>query len=1035
MFNMFRSCLLIILLIPVCVGAQQIEVNEQDLNYEILDIKLRDATLYQSAEFLTTYDGQILGSIDLLESLLEINLEYNPTSQRFSGNFSNIEVNITLEELSQKFNTPIYWSNTSLGLYFDFQILSELLNAKLDVDYSTLSLKITPNQINLLFPIEIRKQRESRQTFNLSRNSVQYDFLVEDQYRLYTPPKGQVSLSLTEDENGSSTSANISLYGDALYHATNLNLDVNSQESDVKGRLKLSRDQTSPNHKILGVLNNYSFGDVSNTQTRFGLPVSGLGFSLSTVDKRFVNYYGKTTIEENVPANWQVELYKFGYLIAINTSTEDGRVIFEDLDVDYGTNRFVLKLYGPYGEVETRNVDIVVGSQIIKQGNVDFSVNVVDQNKSVFGNNNSSTDSDFNPTINIQTNLGLGNKTSIGIGYLNQKLENTEETNEQYILSVSKSLSNSLLDLSAIFDDNKYNYNLNMIGSTGQSGRYRINAQSTKSETDTNHVIGGYFSTRLSNFNLSLNSILRQRQLSEQTIDFQEYSINLAKNILDANVSNTLNYSQSSINDSEVIDGELAVSKSFYNSLITSRLSLGYSVKNNTLEKKGIQSARFSMNWRTSQKLNGALGVTVFNNDEYQISNQLAWRKKQFNLVSNLNYSSNEEWSIGIGISFNLDYDYYRNKLNIQSEYSARSATLDLFTFADKNKSGHFDEWDSALEGVKFGPSVHWQDLGSSNKGYSYLPAPQIGRPFKLNYDTSETQSDLLSPVYDKVYFYTHAGGVTSFDVPFNYNTYVDGYVINSSTKSLAGSIPLQLLTLSNKVVKEFNTDFNNAYSLEQIWPGKYKIRIAPSYLEKNKLQSIPKELEFNIKPEANAVELKDFELVDEEAAPYHELNQLAENEFFTIQFGAYNSEEYCALRVEQLKGSGYKDAFYSMAATTCKVLVGEYSSENEANQMMASMPKELVQDGFATIYRTGDDIYAINITSYSVQLSAVTKKNDCNIESFSELAKQEENLYVLDTGKFCKLYLGDFISAQNARERLKLLPSNLKQGAFIVKH
>ncbi len=1038
MLAFFRYLSLSILFLPAVSLAQQVKIDEQELNYEILDINLREKTLYQSAEFFRTSDGKILAPLHLFEALLEINLDYDPNLQRFTGSFSEVEIDITLDALSDKSSVLNYWSDTSLGYYFDVQLLSDLLESKLVVNDNDLTLTITPKQNTLKFPIETRIERESRQVTNLLDNKVQYKFLVEDQYRMLTPPKGQVSLSLAHNEIDTTTNANISLYGDAIYHAANLNLSVNSQQSEVNGRLKFSRDQISPNTKILGLLNNYSFGDVSNTQTRFGVPISGLGVSLSTVDKRFDNYYGKASIDEDVPPNWQVELYKYGYLIGITTSTEDGRVIFEDLDADYGTNRFVLKMYGPYGETETRNVDIVVGNQIIKQGNIDFSANLVDRNKSIFDSN--TPDSEFNPTVNIQTNLGLGNKTSVGIGYLSEKLpdsngltDESSSTTEQFILSFSKSLSNSLLDISAIFnEDDKYNYNLNLIGSAGRFGRYRLTATSYKTDSTTNNSLGTYFFTRFDQFSVSVSSDIQNRELINQTLNLQRHSLTVARPILGANLSNTLTYSRSDQEDSEAANGELSLSKSF-SSLISSRFSLDYLLKSNNQEQTGIQSANFNMNWRTLERLNGAFGIRVFQDDEYQITNQLAWRTKRFNLTSNLTYSSTDEWTVGIGITFNLDYDYYKNNLNLQSEYSARSATLDLFSFEDRNKSGRFDEFDSTLSNVKFGPATYWQDLPTNERGYTYLPSPSVGRPFKITYDTSEAKSDLLSPVYDKVYFFTHAGGVTSFDVPFNYTSFIDGSVVNLSGKFVPSSIPMELVSKSGKVLRQFSSDFNGSYSIENVWPGKYRVRIKPGYLKELGVIALPNEHIINLKADTNFIQLPDFEIVDE-SKTFVEKTQLESNKFYTIQFGAYDNREYCALRVEQLKALGYDDAFYSLATNECKVFIGEFSTEVKAEDYRKTIPEEVIDDGFTVIYRKGEEVFSIEVPAYSVQLSAVAKKGECDTTLYKNITDKLQGLYLVATDTYCKLYLGDYTSAKNAREAIKSLPENLRKGAFLVK-
>jgi hypothetical protein len=1040
-FRFFSFIAILVLLFTSTASfSQQVEINEQELDYEIFDIVLKEKTLYQSAEFYRTNDGNILAPLQLIESLLEIDLTYNPDSSQFIGGFADIKIDTSLQQLASSINGPAYWSNTELGYYFDIKLMSELLRSELVVEYDSLSLIITPKEKALNFPIEVRLLRESKELAYIPSDTVHYNFMVDDEYRLFTPPKGQVALTLTKNQYNTYLNSNLSLYGDVLNHAANLTLNTNTVNNDVAGRLTFRRDQISPTKKIIGVLNNYSFGDVSNTLTRFGTAVSGLGFSFSTIDKRFNNYYGKAIIDENVPAGWEVELYRYGFLIAITTSTEDGRVLFEDIDVNYGTNRFTLKLYGPYGETETRNVDVIVGNQIIKQGNIDFTVNYVDQTKSIFNNSNSDINSEFIPTLYVQSNIGLGNKTSAGIGYLSQEFAGiANEKEEQIILSLSKSLPNSLLDISATLNDtDKYNYNLNLVGAIGEQSRYRFAAQSNKNNTSESSSITANYFTRFDNLSITAISGFTNNVYIAENVDIQNYQLALSAPIFDFNISNKFQYTKTHSDivtnpDKEVIGGELSLTKSF-TPLITSRFSLNYLLNKVEEQEAGVRSVHFSTNWRTLAQMNGSFDINLYEDDVYQLVNRFAWKTKKINLTSSLAYSSLTEWSIGIGITFNLDYDYYKNEVNLQSEYSAQSSTLDLFTYHDRNKSGSFDEFDSSLSGVKFGSVPYWQDLPTNRRGYTYLPNARIGRPFKINYDTRETKSDLLSPVYEDVYFYTHAGGVTSFDVPFNYTSYLDGLIVNLSDKTVPPNIPLQLVTMNNKVLKTFKSDFNSSYSLEKMWPGKYKIRIEPGYLDKLGLVSLPAEHLINIKTGTNFVEVPDFELINVEEH-LKNTSELAHNEFYTVQFGAYDSREYCALRVAQLKQSGFADAFYIIEGTNCKVFVGEFRTGAAADEYKSTMPKTLVDDGFTVIYREGEDIYSIQVEAYSIQLSAVIKDGKCDTAAFEEITRKLEHLYIVETDSYCKLYLGDYTSPLNARNALDKLPDSVKKGAFLVKH
>jgi hypothetical protein len=196
----------------------------------------------------------------------------------------------------------------------------------------------------------------------------------------------------------------------------------------------------------------------------------------------------------------------------------------------------------------------------------------------------------------------------------------------------------------------------------------------------------------------------------------------------------------------------------------------------------------------------------------------------------------------------------------------------------------------------------------------------------------------------------------------------------------------------------------------------------------------LPAEHLINIKTGTNFVDVPDFELINVEEHVKN-TSELAHNEFYTVQFGAYDSREYCALRVAQLKQSGFADAFYIIEGTNCKVFVGEFRTGADADKYKSTMPKTLVDDGFTVIYREGEDIYSIQVEAYSIQLSAVIKDGKCDTAAFEEITRKLDHLYIVETDSYCKLYLGDYTSPLNARNALDKLPDSVKKGAFLVKH
>jgi hypothetical protein len=63
-----------------------------------------------------------------------------------------------------------------------------------------------------------------------------------------------------------------------------------------------------------------------------------------------------------------------------------------------------------------------------------------------------------------------------------------------------------------------------------------------------------------------------------------------------------------------------------------------------------------------------------------------------------------------------------------------------------------------------------------------------------------------------------------------------------------------------------------------------------------------------------------------------------------------------------------------------------------------------------------------------------MTNVNGCDTSTFGDIDYLKGEFYVLETGNYCKLYVGDFVSKDNAVDKLNQLPEKIRKGAFIVK-
>jgi len=472
--NMLVFVFIVILFCVQQVTAKVIWLEESALDYEIYDLVLsNDVMLFDSSD-VYFHNNIALLPFNSVVSALELNINYYPKNKIIMGKINGNDINLSLLNPQEEFDWDIVLLSQNEQVFIDYKTLAEIIDANIKIDNPNLSISLRSKKN--IFPLESRIARIQRKIIKPHQVlEPEYSFIINDQYRVFTPPSGNISLALTASETNNTYNANINTFNDILFHSSNFSMAKN-KEGDLKSRLTFTRSKSNPVDKLIGNINTYSFGDASASNIRTGSSYTGLGLVFSSFEQRYNNIFGKVTIEEYATANWQAELYQNGFLIDTGTVNEDGRIIFKDVETHYGNNRFEIKTYGSFGEEKTIIRDILIGQNLLKPGEFKYKGGVFDTNHSLLNTNNMfNSDFNFSPASFFQTEYGLNNKTSLGLSVFIEKDLKNDTTSKEAIVSATHQLSNALLNYNFKFQGaQSYNVDSNLIGSLGQWTHYQL---------------------------------------------------------------------------------------------------------------------------------------------------------------------------------------------------------------------------------------------------------------------------------------------------------------------------------------------------------------------------------------------------------------------------------------------------------------------------------------------------------------------------------------------------------------------------------
>lgn len=342
---------------------------------ELVQVRLNSSILIETQAAFQTSSGLCLPVEPLLEVLeVPITLAGDDALGWFIDPARKIELDFAAGE--GKANGGAFGINpqqTEQGWCLPLADWSRILPVDFDYNYATLSVALSPREV---LPIEARLERD------LLRQQIREDGvyspnypLIEAPYRWLSLPTADLNLELQLIDTGqASTEGSIELAGDILKMTGRLQYSGQNRPRVTLGRVSEIAEELGPLKA-----RSFAIGDVASTR----LPMlsetrTGQGVTVSNRPTISADIFDTKDIRGALPQGWEAELYEGEQLLGFVTEADiNGDYVFTDVALHPGYNRFTVKLFGPYGEREERQVKIMVGAELCPENEVQYSFGLV----------------------------------------------------------------------------------------------------------------------------------------------------------------------------------------------------------------------------------------------------------------------------------------------------------------------------------------------------------------------------------------------------------------------------------------------------------------------------------------------------------------------------------------------------------------------------------------------------------------------------------------------------------------------------------
>lgn len=684
-------------------------------------------------------------------------------------------------------------------------------------------------------------------------------------YELTGAPQADISLSWHKESNGlAEAEYSVNAVSEAFY-MTNVVALSGSLEQGLSN-LRIQTGRSDLNGSVFGINGLYEFqaGDV----TGISLPIiggapSGRGIVLRAAPLDQDQGFEETEISGNGPTGWDLELYVSGSLFTVGRVGEDGRYLFKDVPLRYGTNDFRVVMYGPNGQTREENFQKVVGGNMLRPDELHMYGYMAQSGRQLLnvGSDETAEPADLVGALRLDYGVSSDLTLSSFIAHSEylaaSELPNTQRRlNSNYVgiearpalnfadveagwvnqtdggysayTRVNVPLGPYSLSSSISYYGPGFHSSSNQYGSDWIRRRLRMRSSFTLNDIYSGGLVG-----------LSMEKIDLYSK-SSATLASVSFSHRLGKTFLNHNIA-TEHYRNVLLNSSSY--------KARYRGLTSTRLSdvglrseINYDLSG---IKQGFESLGLHASWTHSNgvSINGSYFYMNGGNSTMELRVSKEFKKVLLSL--SLTRSASNQYSLNAGINFSLGYTPSVGA-NFGSEPQTPYSQATARIFHDKNDNGVFDE--DTDEGVQ-NATVFFNNIKtgaiSDGSGIIHLEKLPITRIQNIRINADDISDNFLVPRNPSFAASLRQGQVHHIPFALTEMGEISGTIGYAADTGPLGNISLQILSEDGKVFQETTTLSDGYFYFDKLFSGTWTIRLNPKQIDQFKILSMqPKQIQ-----------------------------------------------------------------------------------------------------------------------------------------------------------------------------------------------
>ena len=617
----------------------------------------------------------------------------------------------------------------------------------------------------------------------------------------------------------------------------------------AKGKPSLFRlraYRSDPDGGLLGPLRatHFGFGDVEGfDSTLTGGAAGGRGAVITNRPLATRVAFDRTRFEGDLPAGWEAEIYRNGELLGFAKPDGSQRYVFDDVQLLYGENKIQIMLYGPQGQVRTREEDVNVGQDNVPAGKTWYWAGFNQPGRDLLRLEKPPDPPPGTiPTLpraqaSVSLEHGIDDRTSVGVLARAMLLGDERVTFVEG--NVRRSIGPALVEMGAARDSGggmaAHAQLLGKFGTVNVSAQALLasdfHLQGGPAQSVRNARIAVDAPVRLGRSVFPAHAEVRMQGHRDGTREI-DAAARLSANFDRFNLATDLTYRKQYAASGLAFPGALNVGLIGTGHVGDIRLRAGANF--DVAPRARFQTAELSAYWSKSDKVDWE-GELAYDASAHRARARITHVRRLSSMAIAFTGEAASDGSVAFGVNLNFSIDPSHG-LSFSRRPLAQAGAVRALVYRDLNDNGVRDPSEPLEKGAIVTTGTTQADHPTGANGAVMIGGLTAYQPITVGLDQSSLSDPMLVPKKALQVVVPRPGIPAQVDIPLVGGGDIEGAIVKSADLGFEG-LDLELVDATGKVAATARTDFDGFFLFDRVPYGSYTVRIAKDSASTAKLQ------------------------------------------------------------------------------------------------------------------------------------------------------------------------------------------------------